>query len=122
MNKEFLYTLLNTVSVSGCEEPNQRNVLDYMKDVADQQFVDPVGNVINVIHPEAEMKVLLGGYIDEIGFRVTYIDDQGMIHVQKAGGVRPILYVGMPMQIMHEVYEDGGSSYRTIEGAGVVSS
>ncbi len=122
MNKEFLYTLLNTVSVSGCEEPNQKNVLDYMKDVADQQIVDPVGNVINVIHPGAEMKVLLGGHIDEIGFRVTYIDDRGMIHVQKAGGVRPILYVGMPMQIIHEVNEEGKTRYQKTEGVGVVTS
>lgn len=102
MNREFLKKLLNTVSVSGNEEANQQNALAFGKDFAHKQIVDAVGNVINVVNPDSACRVLLCGHMDEIGFRVTHIDDKGFIHVQKAGGVRPKLYVGSPMQIIHD--------------------
>ncbi len=102
MNKEFLYRLLNTVSVSGNEEANQRHVLDYTRDFSDRQYVDSVGNAVAVINENAKCRVLITGHIDEIGYRVTNIDSEGFIHVQKAGGVRGKLYVGAPMQIIHE--------------------
>ena len=102
MNREFLKTLLNTVSVSGNEEPNQRNALDYAKSFAHEQRVDAVGNALSIIHPGASCRVLLCGHMDEIGFRVTHIDGNGFIHVQKAGGVSPKLYLGSPMQILHD--------------------
>ena len=102
MDREFLKKLLNTVSVSGNEETNQRNALAYGKNFAHRQIVDAVGNVINVVNPDSPCRVLLCGHMDEIGFRVTHIDEKGFIHVQKAGGVRPKLYVGSPMQIIHE--------------------
>lgn len=102
MNRDFLKTLLNTVSVSGNEEANQLNALAFGKDFAHKQVVDAVGNAISIVNPEASCRVLLCGHMDEIGFRVTHIDDRGFIHVQKAGGVHPKLYLGSPMQIIHE--------------------
>jgi endoglucanase len=58
--------------------------------------------------------------MDEIGFRVTHIDDKGFIHVQKAGVVRPKLYVGAPMQIIHEAEEDGQTVWHKVNGVGAV--
>ena len=102
MDRAFLKTLLNTVSVSGNEEANQRNALEFARPFAHEQYVDAVGNAVSVVNPDAACRVLLCGHMDEIGFRVTHIDDKGFIHVQKAGGVRPKLYLGAPMQIIHE--------------------
>ena len=113
MNKDFLREMLNTVSVSGNEEPNQKVALEFAKDFADEQIVDPVGNAISVVNPDAQVKVLLMGHIDEIGYRVTHVDDKGMIHVQHTGGVSAKLYMGEPMQIIH----DG----KKIEGVGVIN-
>ena len=121
MNREFLIQLLNTVSVSGNEEANQQNALAYAKSFAHRQDVDAVGNVISAVNPDVPCRVLLCGHIDEIGFRVTHIDDDGMIRVQKAGGVRPALYLGSPMQIIHEVEKDGRIERAKVNGVGVVS-
>ena len=121
MNREFLKTLLNTVSVSGNEEANQRNALAFAKPFAHEQYVDAVGNAISVVNPNADCRVLLCGHMDEIGFRVTHIDDKGFIHVQKAGGVRAKLYLGAPMQIIHEAMEDGLTVYRKVCAVGTVS-
>lgn len=113
MDRDFLKKLLMTVSVSGNEEANQLNALEFGKSFADKQCVDPVGGAFSIVNPEAECRILLSGHMDEIGFRVTNIDSSGLIHVQRTGGVSAKLYVGQPMQIIH----DG----RKVEGVGVVS-
>ncbi len=122
MKKDFLIEMLNTVSVTGKEEPNQEVVLKYGKTFADKQIVDPAGNVINVVNPKAKTKVLLCGHIDEIGFIVTHIDDKGMVHVQSAGGVSRKLYIGAPMQIIHETKTKGKVKRTKVQGVGVVNS
>lgn len=122
MNRDFLIKLLNTASVSGNEEQNQRNALAFARPFAHEQYVDAVGNAISVVNPDAPCRVLLCGHMDEIGFRVTHIDDKGFIHVQEAGGVRAKLYVGAPMQILHEIVEDGRTVCRKVNGVGAVSA
>lgn len=102
MNREFLKELLTTPSVSGQEETIQRKALAYGKQFAQERRTDPSGNVISVVNPQAAFKVLLCGHIDEIGFVVTHIDDEGRLHLAKAGGVRAKLYIGSPMQVWHE--------------------
>ncbi|MBQ6372902.1 MAG: M42 family peptidase [Clostridia bacterium] len=121
MDRAFLKKLLSTVSVSGNEEANQRNALAYAKTFAHEQRVDAVGNAISAVNPAAGFKVLLCGHMDEIGFRVTHMDDKGFIHVQRVGGVQPKLYIGEPMQIIHEDPSGGTAAYRKINGICAVS-
>ncbi|MBQ8952972.1 MAG: M42 family peptidase [Clostridia bacterium] len=121
MNREFLKELLNTATVSGCEEAGQEKALAFARPFAHRQLVDAAGNALSIVNPDAPCRVLLCGHIDEIGFRVTHIDGDGLIHVQKAGGVRPALYVGSPMQIIHETEEDGRVTRRKVAGVGVVT-
>ena len=102
MIPEFLEQILNNASVSGCEEENQRKMLAYMKETAQEQSCDAVGNTFSFINRDSACQVLLNAHMDEIGFRVVQITDEGMIKVQEAGGVYPALYAGAPMQILHE--------------------
>ncbi len=102
MNREFLKDLLSTPSVSGYEDAIQQKALDFGKDFAHAQHTDPSGNAISVVNPDAEHKILLCGHIDEIGFVVTHIDSSGLLHLTGAGGVRPRLYLGSPVQVWHE--------------------
>jgi endoglucanase len=102
VNRAFLKELLATPSVSGWEEAIQEKALSYGKAFAGAQLTDPSGNAISVVNPEAEHKVLLCGHIDEIGFVVTHIDASGRLSLMGAGGVRPRLYLGSPVQIWHE--------------------
>ncbi len=120
MNKDFLKTLLSTVSVSGNEEANQENALLFAKDFAETQEVDAVGNTISGYNTASPFRVMLSGHMDEIGFRVTEIDERGFLHVQKAGGVEPKLYFGEPMQVIHETTENGKPVRNKIEGVGVL--
>ena len=102
MNREFLKDLLSTPSVSGYEEAIQQKALAYGKAFAHAQLTDPSGNAVSVVNPDAAHRGLLCGHIDEIGFIVTHIDDSGRLHLAKAGGVSPRLYIGSPVQVWHE--------------------
>lgn len=102
MDRDFMKELLLAPGVSGSEEIVQRKCLAFGKQFADQQVTTYAGSAISIVNPEADFKVLLMGHADEIGFMVTGATASGLIRVQQAGGVRPILYVGTNMQIIHE--------------------
>ena len=99
MNKEFLYTLLDTMSVSGHEIPLQKKVIEHMKPYCDEIRTDYAGNVINILNPEAPFKVLLAAHIDEVGLVVTHIREDGMLHVTTSGGPRIGIYPGHQVMI-----------------------
>lgn len=99
MNREYLETVLKTMSVSGHEEELQKKVISHMRSHADDIMSDVTGNVISVLNPDCESKVLLCGHIDEIGFIVTSIQSDGSLKVTNAGGVRAVLYLGTQVQI-----------------------
>ena len=94
MNTEFLYTLLDSMSVSGHEIPLQKKVIAEMKPYADEIRTDYTGNVISVLNPDAPFKVMLAAHIDEIGLIVTHIQEDGLLRVAKSGGIYARTYPG----------------------------
>ena len=110
MNKEFLYTLLDNMSVSGHEISMQKRVIAEMTPHCDQILTDYTGNVISVLNPDAKFKVLLAGHIDEIGLIVTHIQENGLLKVARAGGIRPVTYPGH--QVV--VHGAGGKVYGVV--------
>lgn len=94
MNKEFLYTLLDSMSVSGHEISLQKKVIEEMTPYCDTILTDYTGNVISVLNPDAPFKVMLAGHIDEIGLIVTHIQGDGLIRVAKVGGIYARVYPG----------------------------
>lgn len=99
MNKEFLFEMLDTMSVSGHEIELQKKVIKEMTPYAHEIRTDYTGNVISVLNPDADFKVLLAGHIDEIGLIVTHIRVDGLLKVAKAGGIRPFVYPGHQVMI-----------------------
>ena len=110
MNKDFLYTLLDNMSVSGHEISLQKKVIEEMKPYCDKILTDYTGNVISVLNPDSPFKVLLAGHIDEIGLVVTLIQEDGMIRAAKSGGVYPHVYPGHQVVI----HSAGGPVYGVV--------
>ena len=110
MNKEFLYTLLDSMSVSGHEISLQKKVIEEMKPYADEIRTDYTGNVICVLNPDAPFKVMLAAHIDEIGLIVTHIQEDGLLRVAKSGGIYARTYPGH--QVV--VHGFGGTVYGTV--------
>ena len=99
MNKEFLFDLLRTGSVSGNEAELEKKIYDYMQDKADLVTVDELGDVTAAVNPEAAFRVLLAGHADEIGLMVSAIGSDGMLMVRKIGGIYPTAFPGHKVRI-----------------------
>ena len=99
MNKDFLFDLLSTGSVSGNETELEKKIYDYMQDKADQVTVDELGNVTAVVNPNTSFKVLLAGHADEIGLMVSAIGNDGTLMVTEIGGIYPTTYPGHKVRI-----------------------
>ena len=94
MEREFLYTLVDSMSVSGHEIPLQKRIIAHMEPNCDEIRTDYTGNVFCILNPQSPFKVMLAAHIDEIGMIVTHIRPDGLIQAGKAGGIRPYQYPG----------------------------
>jgi len=86
---DFLKSIEETPSPSGFEQPVARIVRKRMAKFADVISTDVHGNVIVGINTKSKNapKVMLAGHMDQIGFLVNHINDQGFIHVAAVGGI-----------------------------------
>jgi endoglucanase len=82
----FLKDLLHTPSASGFERPIQDVVRAWARPHADEQRTDRHGNVIAVLNPKGQPRVMLAGHCDQIALMVQHIDDTGFLFVQPIGG------------------------------------
>ena len=71
---DFLKAIVAAPSPSGFEQPVARLYRDYVQPFADKVTTDILGNVSAVIHPDAPMRFMYAGHMDEVGFIVHYID------------------------------------------------
>ncbi len=110
MNKEFLFELLQTGSVSGNETEVEKKIYDYMQDKADRVTVDELGNVTAAVNPDAPFRVLLAGHADEIGLMVSAIGSDGTLMVTEIGGIYPSTYPGHKVR----VYTKNGVIYGAV--------
>ncbi len=91
---EFFKEIVNTPSPSGYEEKAAEIYRQYTKDFADKLHTDVHGSVWAIANPDAEMKIMLAGHMDEIGFIVHYIDENGFIYFSGIGGHDSVIPVG----------------------------
>lgn len=82
----FLKDLLAAPSPSGFEQPAQKVWRAYMAQYADRVTTDMHGNAIAALHEGGPTRILLAGHVDELGFMVNYINDDGYIFFKTIGG------------------------------------
>ena len=95
----FLKSLVEAPSPSGFEGPAREIWRRETAGVADESRTDFHGNTIATVNPGGAPRVLLAGHIDEIGFMVTYIDDDGFIYFGPIGGHDPIIAPGQRVYV-----------------------
>ncbi len=84
---QFLKDLIAAPSPSGFEQPAQRVVRARMEQFADEIITDVHGNVRCVKNPDQPFRVMLAGHVDQIGFIVRHINDDGFIYASAIGGI-----------------------------------
>jgi len=96
MNTDLLRQLCETSGVPGREERVRALIEGEIKGLFDEVTTDPMGSLICRRHPrdakgkavsaEGAPVVMLLCHMDEIGFYVSSVDDQGFLWVNAAGG------------------------------------
>ena len=98
----FLEKLLNTSGPSGFEEKTAACYRKYLAEFADRVYIDVTGNTFGVLNESAELKVMLAGHYDEIGFQITYISDEGLLYFRSVGGIDKLTVPGTEVDILTE--------------------
>ncbi|MBN2446795.1 MAG: M42 family peptidase [Phycisphaerae bacterium] len=89
---EFLRQLTETPGIPGREERIRELILAETKGLWDETRVDAMGNLICLKRATRKSrggqpkKVMLACHMDEIGFYVRFIDENGFLRLQNAGG------------------------------------
>ncbi|HRF59857.1 MAG TPA: M42 family metallopeptidase [Fimbriimonadaceae bacterium] len=96
---EFFKAIVNAPSPSGYEEPAAEVYRDYCGGFADKIHTDVHGNVWAIANPDASMKIMLAGHMDEIGFIIHYISDDGLLYFSGIGGHDSVIPVGQRVWI-----------------------
>ncbi len=100
VDKAFLKELLETPSVTGCEEAVARLVRSRLADVADEIATDVMGSVHAKLDGDGKApSVLISAHMDEIGLMVKAIDDKGFLHVAAVGGVDAAILPGLRVDV-----------------------
>lgn len=91
---ELLKAFVAAPSPSGFEQPVARLYRDYVQPHAHHVATDILGNVSAVINPDASMRFMYAGHMDEIGFIVHYIDANGFLFFSTIGGTDVATEIG----------------------------
>lgn len=91
---QFFKDIVNVPSPSGFEERAAEIYRKYTSHFAHKVHTDIHGNVWAILNPDAEMKIMLAGHMDEIGFIIHYISDEGLLYFLGVGGHDTMIPLG----------------------------
>ncbi|MFY0686527.1 MAG: M42 family metallopeptidase [Cyclobacteriaceae bacterium] len=91
MDVALLKKLCEAPGAPGFEDPIRKLILNEITPFVDAVEVDPMGNIIAVKQSGKEnaSKLMMAAHMDEIGFIVTHIDDNGFVRFTTLGGFDP---------------------------------
>jgi len=100
--KSFFFDLLDTPSPTGFETPGQRVWADYVRPHVDSVEADDYGTAWATLSGTAAdgPSLMLDAHVDEIGFMVRHITDEGFIHVNRIGGSDRAIARGLRVRVL----------------------
>ena len=117
MDFELLKTLCLLNGTSGDEKNVRDFIISKLPDDCDYT-VDPIGNLI--VNKKGEKtpknKVALFAHMDEVGFIVTYITDDGFVYVANVGGIDNSALFGKKITVNGHIGVVGGKAIHQCSG------
>ncbi len=89
LNLALLNEICTTPGAPGFEKKVRELVLREVTPLVDEIEMDNMGNVYAIKRGKGDKRVMVGAHMDEIGFIVTHIDDNGFIRFHTLGGFDP---------------------------------
>ncbi len=117
MDIKLLKKLCMLNGTSGDESAVRETVISMLPDDC-TYTVDPLGNLIVEKKGEAEPenRVALFAHMDEVGFIVTYINDEGFVYVNSVGGIEDSALFSKKVTINGLVGVAGGKAIHLCSG------
>ena len=109
-NFDLLKRLCETPGIAGREDAVRALVMEELQGLVDDITIDALGNVVGVKRGQGGPRVMVAAHMDEIGFMVKHIDDNGFIRAHPIGGFDPRV---LPAQRVI-VHGFGGETFRGV--------
>lgn len=104
--KNNLDKLCHAFGPSGCEDAVADVIREIGTPLCHSCRTDRSGNVIFTYEPKAADEtvktVMISAHMDEVGFMINEVDDEGYLHFSVLGDIDPRVLCGRNVQIVHE--------------------
>jgi tetrahedral aminopeptidase len=104
---ELLRELCEASGIPGREERIRAIVRRELEPLTDELRVDALGNVIALRRGTSGKKLAINAHMDEIGFVVIHIEDQGFLRLTPVGGHDPRNMVAQRVKVIGDRELDG---------------
>lgn len=101
MNKELLERLSNANGISGDESAIRNIIINEIKNSGAEYYTDNMGNLLVAKkgRKAPEKKLLVSAHMDEVGFIVSYITDDGYLKFDQVGGIDRRVILGKSVTV-----------------------
>ena len=89
INVPLLKAICEAPGVSGYEQRIRELVIREVQPLVDELEIDNMGNVLAIKRGRERRRVMVAAHMDEIGFIVNHIDDDGFVRFLPLGGFDP---------------------------------
>lgn len=89
LNIKLLKEICEVAGAPGHEQRVRELVLKNIKPHVDEISIDNMGNITTIKRGKKRKKVMIAAHMDEIGFMVNHIDDNGFLRFVPLGGFDP---------------------------------
>lgn len=86
---QLLNDICTIPGAPGFEQRIRERIIQEVTPLADEVDIDNLGNVYAIRKGKENKRVMIGAHMDEIGFIVTHIDDNGFVRFHTLGGFDP---------------------------------
>lgn len=97
-----LKKLCEVDGISGFEKNACNVVLEMLKPLVDEAYIDSFGNVVGYKYSKNKdaKTIMLDAHIDQIGFMVTQVTDEGFLRIASVGGVDPRMLLATDVLVL----------------------
>lgn len=92
IDTQRLLKLLSRRGVSGCEGDVRAAIMDIVKPLCDEVYVDTIGNLF-AHRRGAGKRVMACAHMDEVGMMISHFRDDGLLEYATVGGIDPRVLV-----------------------------
>lgn len=101
-DQDLLFSLSAAHGPIGYEDEPRNLVRDALEPHVDRLRTDPMGNVVGTVEGTSDREVVVAAHVDEIGFMVKHVGDDGFLRVDSLGGWNAQILRAQPVVVHTE--------------------